>query len=188
MSDERETVEAPLEGDEVALDDDEAALEDDEAAQDEIEEADDDLETAQEEIEAALAEVASDPSYCAHTEYREGIEIADLPATGADAEGVEAAVFEQLYGVEDPEMPISVVDLGLIYDVSVDEGHATVTMTLTYTGCPARDYLQEDVRLAAERAEGVDTAEVELVWSPEWSLEMVTEAGKADLREFGVSV
>lgn len=181
MSDDRETVEA-------ALEDDETALEDDETAQDEIEEADDEVESAQDEIESALEAVASEPSYCTYTEYREGIEVADLPATGADAEGVEAAVFEQLYGVEDPEMPISVVDLGLIYDVSVVDGHATVTMTLTYTGCPARDYLQEDVRLAAARAEGVDTAEVELVWSPEWSLEMVTEAGKADLREFGVSV
>ena len=100
----------------------------------------------------------------------------------------EAAVFEELRKVEDPEMPISVVDLGLIYDVTVEDGVATVTMTLTYTGCPARDYLQADVRQAAARAEGVDEAEVELVWSPEWNLEMVTEAGKADLREFGVSV
>lgn len=128
------------------------------------------------------------PSYCAYTEYEHGVDPEDLPATGEGAEGVEADVFEELYEVEDPEMPISVVDLGLIYGVTVEEGHATVTMTLTYTGCPARDYLQEDVRQAAERAEGVDSAEVELVWSPEWNLELVTEAGKDDLREFGVSV
>ena len=128
------------------------------------------------------------PSYCAYTEYEHGVAVEELPATGEGAEGVEAAVWEGLYEVEDPEMPISVVDLGLIYDVTVEDGVATVTMTLTYTGCPARDYLQADVRQAAARAEGVDEAEVELVWSPEWNLEMVTEAGKADLREFGVSV
>ena len=128
------------------------------------------------------------PSYCAYTEYEHGVAVEELPATGEGAEGVEAAVFEELRAVEDPEMPISVVDLGLIYDVTVEDGVATVTMTLTYTGCPARDYLQADVRQAAARAEGVDEAEVELVWSPEWNLEMVTEAGKADLREFGVSV
>ena len=128
------------------------------------------------------------PSYCAYTEYEHGVAVEELPATGEGAEGVEAAVFEELQTVEDPEMPISVVDLGLIYDVTVEDGVATVTMTLTYTGCPARDYLQADVRQAAARAEGVDEAEVELVWSPEWNLEMVTEAGKADLREFGVSV
>ncbi|QLD84512.1 metal-sulfur cluster assembly factor [Natronomonas halophila] len=133
-------------------------------------------------------EGADSPSYCAYTEYEHGVDPEDLPATGEGAEGVEADVFEELYEVEDPEMPISVVDLGLIYGVAVEDGHATVTMTLTYTGCPARDYLQEDVRQAAERAEGVDSAEVELVWSPEWNLELVTEAGKNDLREFGVSV
>ena len=128
------------------------------------------------------------PSYCAYTEYEHGVAVEELPATGEGAEGVEAAVFEELQRVEDPEMPISVVDLGLIYDVTVEDGVATVTMTLTYTGCPARDYLQADVRQAAARAEGVDEAKVELVWRPEWNLEMVTEAGKADLREFGVSV
>ncbi|MFQ3318810.1 MAG: metal-sulfur cluster biosynthetic enzyme [Natronomonas sp.] len=139
--------------------------------------------TPQEEVEVDGA-----PSYCVYTDYEHGVDVDDLPATGAESEGVEADVFEELRAVEDPEMPISVVDLGLIYGVDVADGHATVTMTLTYTGCPARDYLQEDVRQAAERAEGVDTAEVELVWSPEWNLEMVTDAGKDDLREFGVSV
>ena len=134
------------------------------------------------------ADAEGGPSYCAYTEYEHGVAVEELPATGEGAEGVEAAVFEELQTVEDPEMPISVVDLGLIYDVTVEDGVATVTMTLTYTGCPARDYLQADVRQAAARAEGVDEAEVELVWSPEWNLEMVTEAGKADLREFGVSV
>jgi metal-sulfur cluster biosynthetic enzyme len=133
-------------------------------------------------------DVEGGPSYCTYTEYEHGVAVEELPATGEGAEGVEAAVWEGLYEVEDPEMPISVVDLGLIYDVTVEDGVATVTMTLTYTGCPARDYLQADARQAAARADGVEAAEVELVWSPEWNLEMVTEAGKADLREFGVSV
>jgi metal-sulfur cluster biosynthetic enzyme len=131
---------------------------------------------------------AVSPTYCAYTEYEHGVGPEGLPATGEGAEGVESNVFEELYAVEDPEMPISVVDLGLIYGVDVTEGHATVTMTLTYTGCPARDYLKEDVRQAAERAEGVESADVELVWSPEWNLELVTEAGKEDLREFGVGI
>lgn len=141
----------------------------------------------EEEFAAELAAVEG-PPYCTHTEYESGPDPADLPATGADADGVEARVFDELYEVEDPEMPISVVDLGLIYDVAVEDGHATVTMTLTYTGCPARDYLQEDVRRAAERAEGVDSAVVELVWSPEWNVELVTDEGREALREFGVSV
>ncbi|PSP75612.1 metal-sulfur cluster biosynthetic enzyme [Halobacteriales archaeon QS_1_68_20] len=142
--------------------------------------------------------IEEEPTYCPYTTYEDGDGAADLPATGEDAGGLEAAVWDALYAVEDPEMPISVVDLGLIYGVEVQEGsddgadgdgtHVRVDMTLTYTGCPARDMLTDEVREAAASPEGVDSAAVRLVWSPEWNLEMVTEAGKADLREFGLSV
>ncbi|WP_255169864.1 1,2-phenylacetyl-CoA epoxidase subunit PaaD [Natrononativus amylolyticus] len=129
---------------------------------------------------------------CAYTRYVEGEDVEALPATGEGARGLEAEVWDALYAVEDPEMPVSIVDLGLIYGVELsrsDDGiHATVIMTLTYTGCPARKMLTDDVREAAASPEGVDSAEVDLVWSPEWSLEMVTEQGKDDLREFGLSV
>jgi metal-sulfur cluster biosynthetic enzyme len=134
-----------------------------------------------------------DPALCAYTEYVEGEEVEDLPATGEDAEGVEADVWDALYGVEDPEMPISIVDLGLIYGVEVtervDEGvHAEVLMTLTYSGCPARDMLTDEVERAVAGVESVESVDLRLVWSPEWSIEMVTEQGKADLKEFGLSV
>ncbi|MFC7045322.1 1,2-phenylacetyl-CoA epoxidase subunit PaaD [Halobacteriaceae archaeon GCM10025711] len=138
---------------------------------------------------------APDDRYpCPYPDYDErGYRDDDLPATGDGAEGVEKAVWDALYAVEDPEMPVSIVDLGLIYGVRVAPGddtgaHATIDMTLTYTGCPARDMLQEDVRRAAASVDGVESASVELVWSPEWSIDMVTEQGKADLREFGLSV
>lgn len=129
---------------------------------------------------------------CAYTRYVEGEDSEALPATGEGATGLEAEVWDALYAVEDPEMPISVVDLGLIYGVELtregEETRATVIMTLTYTGCPARKMLTGDIRKAAASPEGVDAAEIDLVWSPEWSLEMVTERGKDDLREFGLSV
>ncbi|MFB6140042.1 MAG: 1,2-phenylacetyl-CoA epoxidase subunit PaaD [Halosimplex sp.] len=132
----------------------------------------------------------SDPTPCAYTEYRdsESADDRDLPATGADAEGVDSVVWDALYEVEDPEMPVSVVDLGLIYGVDVEGGVARVEMTLTYTGCPARSMLTEDIERAAASPEGVDRAEVRLVWSPEWTLEMVTDAGRESLGEFGVSI
>lgn len=132
----------------------------------------------------------TEPTACAYTEYRdrESGEERELPATGDDAEGVEVEVWEALRGVEDPEMPVSVVDLGLIYDVTVDDGLATVEMTLTYTGCPARSMLTAEIEEAAASPEGVDAASVRLVWSPEWTLDMVTEAGRESLREFGVSI
>jgi phenylacetate-CoA oxygenase PaaJ subunit len=130
-----------------------------------------------------------EPAYCAYTDYTEdGPTAEELPATGDGTAGIDRQVWNALYGIEDPEMPISIVDLGLLYGVSVTDGHATVDMTLTYTGCPARKMLTEDVENTVRAVEGIETAEVRLVWSPAWSLEMVTEQGREDLREFGLSV
>jgi metal-sulfur cluster biosynthetic enzyme len=141
-------------------------------------------------------EAGEPPAYCTYTsyEYAEGSVEGDVPATGEDADGLAAEVWDALYGVEDPEMPVSVVDLGLIYGVEITERadgdgpHVRVDMTLTYTGCPARDMLTDEIEAAAASPDGVADAEVRLVWSPEWSLEMVTEQGKRDLQEFGLSV
>jgi metal-sulfur cluster biosynthetic enzyme len=131
-----------------------------------------------------------DPTYCTHTDYAAGRAVEEFPATGEGAEGLERAVWDALYSVEDPEMPISIVDLGLVYAVGVDAatGEARIDMTLTYTGCPARDMLQDDIRAAVGAVEGVEAVTLNLVWSPAWSVEMVTEQGKQDLREFGLSI
>jgi metal-sulfur cluster biosynthetic enzyme len=135
---------------------------------------------------------SEEPTACGYTNYAPGEDHEEFPKTGDGSTGVERRVWEALYGVEDPEMPISVVDLGLIYGVSVEETdektRATVTMTLTYTGCPARSMLKDDIRSAAASPEEVDSADIKLVWSPEWTLEMVSEHGKDDLREFGLSI
>ncbi|MFC5971461.1 1,2-phenylacetyl-CoA epoxidase subunit PaaD [Halomarina salina] len=142
----------------------------------------------------AVPDPTDGPQYCAYTDYRSGEVPEDtvVPKNGAGSEGLEREIWDALFEVEDPEMPVSVVDLGLVYDVAVREDetgtHAEVTMTLTYTGCPARDMLLDDVREAAASPEGVDDASVELVWSPVWSVEFVSEAGREDLREFGVSI
>ncbi|WP_267639698.1 1,2-phenylacetyl-CoA epoxidase subunit PaaD [Haloarchaeobius amylolyticus] len=129
-------------------------------------------------------------SACAYTEYVEGEASDEVPATGEDSEGLERDVWDVLYEIEDPEMPISIVDLGLIYGVTADEGtgEVTVDMTLTYSGCPARTMLQDQMREAVAGVEGVSDVDLRLVWSPEWNLEMVTEQGKEDLREFGLSI
>lgn len=125
---------------------------------------------------------------CAYTDYTPGEKPEEFPKTGEGTTGVEAEIWEALYEVQDPEMPVSVVDLGLIYNVDVEGSKATVEMTLTYTGCPARDMLQNDVRCAAMTASGVDEAEVRLRYNPPWNVNMVTEQGKEHLREFGLSV
>jgi metal-sulfur cluster biosynthetic enzyme len=132
---------------------------------------------------------------CVYTDYDTDVEYDEkeaaegqVPATGAGAEGLERRVWEALYKVEDPEMPVSIVDLGLIYGVTVTDGVADVEMTLTYTGCPARDMLIGDVKQSVAAVEDVETANVTLVWSPGWTVDMVTERGKQSLREFGLSV
>ncbi len=144
------------------------------------------------------SELPSDPDAdatpCQYTEYREGGDVEDLPATGEDADGLEAAVWDVLYEIEDPEMPISIVDLGLIYGVDAtdatdgDGSDVTIAMTLTYTGCPAREMLLSQVTDEVGAVDGVADASVQLVWSPEWTLEMVTEQGEEDLKEFGLSI
>ncbi|EMA41612.1 1,2-phenylacetyl-CoA epoxidase subunit PaaD [Halobiforma nitratireducens] len=129
-----------------------------------------------------------DATPCAYTDYREGAAAEDLPATGEDATGLEADIWDALYGIEDPEMPISIVDLGLIYGVYLEDDTVTVDMTLTYSGCPARDMLTEEVKAEVAAVDGVDDTDLRLVWSPEWTVEMVTERGEQALQEFGLSV
>ena len=85
-------------------------------------------------------------------------------------------------------MPISIVDLGLIYGVAVEGDRAAIDMTLRYTGCPDREMLRDEIREAVASVAGIESVDLRLVWSPEWSIEMVTEQGKKDLREFGLSI
>lgn len=131
---------------------------------------------------------APEEDACAYTSYEEGGAPPGYPRTGDDAEGVAAAVWAALREVEDPEMPVSIVDLGLIYGVEVDGGRCEIEMTLTYTGCPAKEMLLNDVRCAAETVPEVDSAAVDLRYTPPWSVDMVTETGRERLREFGLSV
>jgi probable FeS assembly SUF system protein SufT len=98
----------------------------------------------------------------------------------------EQAVWDQLKGVFDPEIPVNVVDLGLIYDCQVskkDDGKTAVQvkMTLTAPGCGMGPTIAADARGKILSLEGVDEAEVELVWDPPWNQAMISEAGKMRL-------
>lgn len=106
----------------------------------------------------------------------------------ASAPPEERAVWEALRTVEDPELPVSVVDLGLIYRVEVADGHADIDLTLTYSGCPARDLIVSDIEHAALDVEGVESVDVSMVHSPSWSLDRITDRGRESLTEFGLAV
>ena len=77
-------------------------------------------------------------------------------------------VMEALSGVIDPEMKLSVTDLGLIYSVKIDDSHAEIDMTLTSPGCPMAPEIMAAAHRAALTAEGVESVHINLVWSPRW--------------------
>jgi metal-sulfur cluster biosynthetic enzyme len=89
------------------------------------------------------------------------------------------AVRQELRGVMDPELGINIVDLGLIYEIEVEDGHAKVMMTLTSPGCPAGGQILMSAQQAAEAAEGVEKAEVNLVWKPFWTPDRIDAAVRA---------
>ncbi|MCD8193387.1 MAG: iron-sulfur cluster assembly protein [Tannerellaceae bacterium] len=94
----------------------------------------------------------------------------------------EEAIVTVLKTVYDPEIPVNIYDLGLIYKVEVDENQIVhIDMTLTAPNCPAADFIIEDVRMKVEAIEGVKGVEVNLVFEPEWDKEMMSEEAKLEL-------
>ena len=95
---------------------------------------------------------------------------------------IEERIIAMLKTVFDPEIPVNVYDLGLIYKIDLqDDGEAVIDMTLTAPNCPAADFIMEDVRQKIESVEGVTQATVNLVFEPEWDKEMMSEEAKLDL-------
>ncbi len=94
----------------------------------------------------------------------------------------EELVFEALKDVYDPEIPVNVVDLGLIYGVKVDENNKVfVTMTLTAPGCPMASMVEEDAREKIMSGTGAKDAEIEMVFDPPWTPELISDEGKKAL-------
>ena len=99
-----------------------------------------------------------------------------------DKFAIEERIIEMLKTVFDPEIPVNVYDLGLIYKIEVEEnGIVLIDMTLTAPNCPAADFIMEDVRQKVESVEGVNTANVNLVFEPEWDKDMMSEEAKLEL-------
>lgn len=104
------------------------------------------------------------------------------------AEGTTRDVWDALRSVQDPELPISIVDLGLIYDLTVSEGRADIRLTLTYTGCPAKEIITGDIRRAVMGVEGITEVDITTVYSPPWDYDRITERGREQLNEYGIAV
>ena len=95
---------------------------------------------------------------------------------------LEPAVIAALRGVFDPEIPVNIYDLGLIYLVEIDlKGHVCIQMTLTTPGCPVAQTFPATVEMAVKQVTGVSDCTVTLVWDPPWTQECMTEAARLEL-------
>lgn len=90
-------------------------------------------------------------------------------------------VYEALYEVYDPELGVNVVDLGLIYDVEVQDGAVDVAMTMTTPGCPMHEAITEGAQAAVEAVAGVQQARIHVVWTPPWDPSRLSAAGRREL-------
>ncbi|ERI84730.1 Fe-S protein maturation auxiliary factor SufT [Bacteroides pyogenes] len=95
---------------------------------------------------------------------------------------IEEKIVAMLKTVYDPEIPVDVYELGLIYKIDVaDSGDVVIDMTLTAPNCPAADFIMEDVRQKVDSVEGVKSTTINLVFEPEWDKDMMSEEAKLEL-------
>jgi metal-sulfur cluster biosynthetic enzyme len=101
---------------------------------------------------------------------------------------VNERLWAALAEVQDPEMPVGLVDLGVIYRVAEQDGLVEVDLTFTAMGCPASEFILEDVRERLLREDGVREVRINVVWSPPWTTARMTEAGRDALESWGLAV
>ena len=104
------------------------------------------------------------------------------------AREVEARLWQALRDVEDPEIPVSVVGMGLIVSLAYRPSERAVHLQLTFTamGCPAMDFIEEDIRSRLLAESDVDDVRVEVVWDPVWTRSRIREDARARMRELGI--
>ena len=90
-------------------------------------------------------------------------------------------IINEIKKIYDPELPVNIYDLGLIYDVQVNEKKAKIKMTLTTPNCPVAESLPKEVKEGAMQVEGIENVDLELVWDPPWSKDMMSDAAKLEL-------
>jgi len=88
-------------------------------------------------------------------------------------EPVRKQIADCLRHVDDPELGINIVDLGLIYDLRFDDGNLTIELTMTTPACPLSDYIKDNIEQVMSQVKGVDRLRIDIVWEPPWSPEMM---------------
>jgi metal-sulfur cluster biosynthetic enzyme len=97
-------------------------------------------------------------------------------------------LWDALSEVQDPEMPVNLVDLGVIYGITECDGVVEVDLTFTAMGCPASEFILEDVRERLLRESSVKEVRIKVVWDPPWTVARMTEAGRDALESWGLAV
>jgi len=103
-------------------------------------------------------------------------------------EPLSRRVWSALREIEDPEMPINLVDLGLVYGVEVGERTVRIELTFTAMGCPATEMIMEDIRARLLSEPGIDEVRIDIVWDPPWSSSRLSLEGRETLLAWGLSV
>ena len=111
-------------------------------------------------------------------------------SAGSPPETVLARLWAALREVEDPEIPVSLVDMGLIVavDYAADERAARLKITYTAMGCPAMDMIQDDIRHRLLQEADVETVEIEVVWDPVWTRRRLSEQARTTMRDLDIAV
>ena len=97
------------------------------------------------------------------------------------------ALWDALRDVMDPEIPISVVDMGLIVDLKLRDGMVDLKLTFTAMGCPAMDFIMDDIRTRLMQEPGVKQVNIDIVWDPVWTKARLSEEGIEIMRTWGIS-
>lgn len=97
------------------------------------------------------------------------------------------ALWDALRDVADPEIPISVVDMGLIVDLREQDGCVSLKLTFTAMGCPAMDFIMDDIHERLLREPGIREVDIEIVWDPVWTKARLSEEGIEAMRAWGIS-
>jgi len=109
-------------------------------------------------------------------------DVAATPVTAADSEALREKIVETLRSIYDPEIPVNIYEIGLIYSVDIDSANAVnIQMTLTSPACPAAGTLPGEVEDKTRRVEGVTDVKVDLVWEPTWTPALMSETAKLQL-------
>ena len=93
----------------------------------------------------------------------------------------EELIYEALKDVYDPEIPVNIVDLGLVYGVEIDDNQVKIRMTLTFAGCGMGPYIAQQAEWRIAEIDEVDDVEVDLIFEPPWNPDMISEEGKKEL-------